>query len=126
MLIFNAVIDIFALVILVFLRALIVFDKRNELEISFWAVKDEQSFNFVTPNFIFIRNIFLESWWINLTLGLSFLFFDQIFPKRYIRRNYNYLTRKISPIIKTIVFFLLGDLLIDRKFSILFLFIFLW
>ena len=35
MLIFNAVIDIFALVILVFLRALIVFDKRNELEISF-------------------------------------------------------------------------------------------
>ena len=188
MLIFNAVIVIFALVILVFLRALIVFDKRNELEISFWAVKDEQSFNFVTPNFIFIRNIVLEFLWNNLLLGLSFLFFYQIFPKRYIRRNYDYLTRKIislmlhsfnfsvfnvatrigiklmitgrilklwaifvillpyilclrfnqlrlsdrtllgcrhSPIIKTIDKSLMGDLLLDRKISILFLFCFL-
>ena len=35
MLIFNAAFVIFALVFLVFLRAYIVFDKRNELEISF-------------------------------------------------------------------------------------------
>ena len=89
-------------------RAFIVFDKRNELEISSWAVKDEQSFNFVTPNLIFIRDIVLEFWFSNPLLGLSFLFFDQIFPKRYIRRYYNYLTRKInSYLFQTFHFFVI-------------------